>query len=654
MTSEPPSEGKKIDLSAAGESSLSEFVRRRLPSEKEVEAFEGYVEQENKEEEIKESLNEIYNGTGQETDIKRLERRKKRGFLFWFFSFLIFSFIAASAAYSAYYYIFTATVDASALELRFFGRETVRAAEEFNYEIYLKNNTNSPLLDGRLEVAYPENYIFYDASRPPAEKKSIWLFARLGVGEEINLRIRGALIDAANGKNVANAAFTYHLENFSSEFKKETSWVSTVSGPGFTTKLDYLANILVNDKNEVKFIFSPEPDNRLSAFRLVISPAENISFDPAKSLPGDKNAVSAGADIWLINLAADTDTSLLLPLTFTKKLNAQTEQEVPFRFEYEDPDGKWRPFYRDQLKFAIMKNDLNMVLLLNGSRANQAVDFGQDLHYAVSYANKGESELKDVVIMAVLNGEYLDWASLETSSPGKEKGNFISWSKSELPALAAIGAGQEGVIDFSLKVKTEDQIKPGVSHSLEAYAQFNIGEQPKVDINAENRSNVIIATVNSDLKLQEEIRYFNADNIAVGTGPLPPRVGEQTTFKVYWTIKNNLHDLTNIKVNFKLPLHMEWAEHERTSAGNIYYQPEERAVIWEISRLPVAIFRSDAEFSLSLTPTAENLGKIIVISNGAKISALDNETNQVIEKSTKPKTTKLEDDSIAQTDGLIR
>jgi len=295
-----------------------------------------------------------------------------------------------------------------------------------------------------------------------------------------------------------------------------------------------------------------------------------------------------------------------------------------------------------------------MVLLLNGSRANQAVDFGQDLHYAVSYANKGESELKDVVIMAVLNGEYLDWASLETSSPGKEKGNFISWSKSELPALAAIGAGHEGVIDFSLKVKTEDQIKPGVSHSLEAYAQFNIGEQPKVDINAENRSNVIIATVNSDLKLQEEIRYFNADNIAVGTGPLPPRVGEQTTFKVYWTIKNNLHDLTNIKVNFKLPLHMEWAEHERTSAGNIYYQPEERAVIWEISRLPVAIFRSDAEFSLSLTPTAENLGKIIVISNGAKISALDNETNQVIEKSTKPKTTKLEDDSIAQTDGLIR
>lgn len=48
---------------------------------------------------------------------------------------------------------------------------------------------------------------------------------------------------------------------------------------------------------------------------------------------------------------------------------------------------------------------------------------------------------------------------------------------------------------------------------------------------ADNKSNVIKNLINSDLSLSEKILYFNEDNVPVGSGPLPPKVGEKLVLK---------------------------------------------------------------------------------------------------------------------------
>jgi len=147
--------------------------------------------------------------------------------------------------------------------------------------------------------------------------------------------------------------------------------------------------------------------------------------------------------------------------------------------------------------------------------------------------------------------------------------------------------------------------------------------------------------------VNERILYFNDDNLPVGSGPLPPMVGQTTSFKVYWTVTNNLHELTDARAVFILPAGVIWDGRHNTNVGNLYYDEVSRQVIWEIGRLPISVYRADAEFSISITPSESDRNKLLVLSPGSMISAMDRETMDVINLRINSKTTKLEDDDIA-------
>jgi len=190
-------------------------------------------------------------------------------------------------------------------------------------------------------------------------------------------------------------------------------------------------------------------------------------------------------------------------------------------------------------------------LILNDSSNDQALNFGSDLNYSLHYSNKGTKAYQDVVIMAILEGEVLDFDSLVIGQNGERSANSIVWSKNELPALREIKAGTEGEINFNIKVKDFNSNFLGKNLELSAHAQYSVGG--KEISGAENISNKIINKINSDLNLKEELRYFNDDNYPVGSGPLPPEVNQKTEFRVYWTIENNLHELRELKAPCNLP-----------------------------------------------------------------------------------------------------
>ena len=181
--------------------------------------------------------------------------------------------------------------------------------------------------------------------------------------------------------------------------------------------------------------------------------------------------------------------------------------------------------------------------------------------------------------------------------------------------------------------------------SVVSYGQYSMNNIPIKS--QDNKSNTITSKINSDLSLDEQIRYFNTDNLPVGSGPLPPQVGQKTTFRVYWTVKNNLHELSDTSVVLPLPSYINWENSNTTNVGSLSFDATNHQVVWEIGRLPLSVYRADAEFSLSLTPAESDRNKILVISPGSSVSAMDTETKDTIIKKLGAKTTKLEDDDIA-------
>lgn len=644
-------------------SSVAEFTQRPVPTEQQVEEFDDFIEDETLEEEIDESLNEIYQDeAGKLVDVKKLYHQTKRGFFYWLL--VSFALVAGFAGISYFLYnnfYLSSGSDATALEFKITGETEVVAGQEFFYTISYQNLSNINLKNALLEVSLPDNFVLLD-SYPEAdsENNNIWEIQHIPAESSNSIKIKGMIIAPKNDTGIALAKLRYTPENFSSEFKKESALTTTVKDVGVDIEIDFIKSVLVGMDNSLSFIFKTKENNYINDFKLNIEPAENITFRVGAE--DDRDNLAEFSEInphsWQIKNLNENEVIFPVYSNFLKKLSASQVLKVSLSKIIEE--NKYAIFYEKEIEFEVMKNDLNLTLIINGSRENTGVNFTDTLNYSLVYKNKGETEMKDVILMAVLDSDFLDWTTLDETMGGKRNDNTITWTKTQISDLEVLAQHGEGIIDFSIEVMDVDEVEAGLDYKITSYAQFNVGEIGEGDeasIETEdNRSNTIVNTINSDLKVVEEIRYFNEDNITVGNGPLPLRVGEKTSFKIYWTLTNNLHELNNAKVEVSLPDYIEFDNKNRTNVGTIEYDNVNRRVAWNIGRLPTSVFRADAEFNISVVPQEDDRNKIIVLKPGAKVSAFDTVTNTEISKITDVKTSKLEDDDIAQksNDGIVR
>jgi len=652
-------EGKKIRrilrVGQEENSSLSSFIQRPVPSDKEVASFERAVNRGVRDHEIDSNLSEVYsNKNGERVNVQKMKIKHRVPALVRVFWRLLIIILVAMAAYFTYNAWFGPSSNVNDFDLEIVAPEKIGAGEEFSYQISYHNPTKYPLSAVNLEMQYPENFIFSSASVSPNSGNYGWTISDLAPGASGTLSITGRLISISEKSNVVSGRLSYQPGNLSSQYKKEASASTIVSGPGFKTDLIYSQTAFLNQTNDLSLVISDISENYIGDFNISFTLPEETeaavvltatSSAPTTTSTSSKLTItkSVGAT-WLVSGLNKESGRQDIPLTYRVKQKSNN-LEIVVRLEKKLEDGQAYTFWEKTFKPEIVTSDLNLTLLLNGSKNDDAVTFGQTLNYSLTYTNRGISAYQDVVIMAALAGDFLNWGSFKSEIPGSISNQSIIWTKNEIPELASIKPGTEGEINFSLNLLPFQENDLGKNLSIVSYGQYSINSQP---VKGEmNKSNTITSRINSDLSLSEEIRYFNDDNIPVGSGPLPLKVGEKTSVKVYWTVKNNLHELTDTRVVMALPAYVAFDDKRTTNVGNVYYDTATHQVIWEIGRLPVSVYRADAEFNISVTPAEADRDKILVLSPGSTISAMDAETKDTIIKKTEPKTSKLEDDEIA-------
>lgn len=643
-------------------SSLSSFVERPVPTEKEVASFERVVHREVREQEIDSNLSEIYSDKkGDRVDVKRMNVKKRPLFIIRLFRKLLILALLILAAYFAYSYWFGNTSDISSLSFKISAPDKVMAGEEFSYQIDYHNPTKYNLTHLHLEMQYPENFVFTSATIAPPSGNYGWDLPDMAPGANATLTITGKLIAQLDSANVVFGHLSYLPGTFTSQFKKDASASTLIGGLGFNVDLDYSNTAFLNQDNDLTLIFSNIQNNYLGDFNIGFTlPAEaNITVAAASSTsqtatttsvlkPGATSTkvmiTASGNARWQVSGLNQGINRQEIPLTYIIKQKSNSS-EIKIRLEKKFENGEAYVFWEKTITPELVSSDLNLTMILNGSKNDGALNFGQPLNYSLTYSNQGSSSYKDVVIMAALSGDFINWNSLSDTNKGTVQNKTIIWTKNEIPALAEIKPGANGGIDFSLNLLPFRDGDLGKNMSVVSYGQYSINN--KLIKGQDNKSNAVTSKINSDLTLGEQIRYFNEDNLPVGSGALPPTAGVKTSFKVYWTVRNNLHELTDARAIFTLPPYVTWENGNTTNVGNLYFDKASRQIIWEIGRLPLSVYRADAEFSISITPTDADRNKILILSPGSTVSAMDTETKDTIIKKIGSKTTKLEDDDIA-------
>ncbi len=610
-------------------SQLGQFVERKLPSDNQVNRFDHYLKGGLDKSTINESLSEIYQDAyGKRVNVKHVDIKPKRGVWarigLWT---LVICFIAAIVA-GAYYFILKRGSDTTAVDVEISSPEELIANEPFEYTVDYRNHESVALTNLELNLSYPENFIFESAFPSPNDGNNKWNLNDLRQFSSGQIKIKGRLIAPPGQPNLLFADLRYQPSGITSEFKKSTSLETVVTKSGMTVSTIAPTNALVGQDAELLVTFKPEEKSYIEDFVVRFGELENLEFPKADYGEGIS---SSEPGIFKITKIDTAEKEIRFKFKFKEKKNDTEELKVFFEIQ---PDGSSETYAFEEKTFPVevVQNSLNLTLSANGQSSDQGINFGQTINYSISYVNKGQQTMNDVIVMAVLDGEAIDWRKLIDKNNGTVTGRTIVWTKTEIPELESIAKDQEGTIDFSIPVRSLNEAKLISGYEIKSYAQFAISGKSE-DLSADNdsnRSNQMTIKVNSDTNLDEAVRYFDEDNIAVGTGPLPPRSGETSTFKVYWKLENTLHELAGLMVKTTLPDYVMWDGKEQADVGTLSYDSATHEVTWIIGRLPISATNAEAEFST------------------------DNQTSYPISQTLKAQTTRLEKDDIADTDGIVQ
>ncbi len=645
---------KKFKPKKESKSGLAKFTQRPLPDENEVSDFEKSVNKEIREDEIDDNLSEIYQDKkGNLVDVTSKSFKRNKSWILLILKNLLFLLVLAAGAYLAYYYYTNQYLSVTEAKLEIEAPEKIMAGEKFDYAIVYHNPSSVNLENIGLELKLPEGFVLLESSIEP-ELANYWDLKDLLPKQTKELKLSGKIYNRVNSANPINAQISYMPANFSSQFSSEASANTIVDDIGFDFSVNYFDTALVGQEAEVDLSFSDFSDNHLSDLIIEFNFPENIileNFTLNEDEDEDESEISfekLSEDTWsLTNLTKNSD-DLQFNLSFVVEEKVDDEERILISLSHQDEKGNQRKIEEESLQLEIMQSELDLSLEINENRNDQSINFGDKLDYVLSYHNRGQATLNEVVLMVVIEGEMVDWSLLDDLSQGRVLDSVIVYSANEIEDLEELSPDDKGEIEFSLEVKDYEEQDFGSDLKINSWAQFSFGlDTEDIERSEDNRSNTIEKVINSDLSLKEEIRYFDDNNIPVGSGPLPPEVDEETSVRVYWTLTNSLHELKDVEVKLELPPHVDFNQSLESDIGQLNYNETNNQVIWEIDNLALSSSRADAEFNLSFTPSQEDRDKILIISPGVNVSAHDVVTDGEINFKTSPKTSRLEDDEIA-------
>ena len=539
-------------------------------------------------------------------------------------------------------------------------KETASGAEII-YLIKYENLEPTAMKKAEFSVYYPEGFIFTGAApEPQNETKTVWPLGSVAKGGHGEIEIRGRLIGEIGEERTLNGVFAYWPENFNSQFQVSQAATVKINSSVISLTIEGPKQILNDQDVEYSVKYQNESDGDLSDWRLKLYYPEGFEFAGAqpKAEPRDEETRHLD-DIWLIDKIAKGESG---EIKIKGKLTVAGRQQLILRVaaEMKGEDGEYFLQQAKELATKVLSAYVNLKLAINGASDQIAAGLGDILNYSLIVQNVSDQELSDLTIKADFQpAELLDWTTIEVESAGGQNGKVnpsadggqIVWTAKEVPELGGLIGGAEIALSWQIKINKIASEKSGLK--IDNYADLSIGRWGEEPADFNLKSNLVSVKLNSDVELLAAIRYFNDDNIAVGSGPLPPRVGETTTYRVYWRLVNTLHELSDVKISAVLPDYVNWTGKTNFPKGDIGYNSANQEVVWSLNRLPINLKEAQGDFEIAFAPISDFAGKIIILLPNIKLEATDSATGGKISKVIGSLTTDLTDDPGAQGKGLV-
>lgn len=551
--------------------------------------------------------------------------------------------------------------------------EDATSGSTVTYVVHYANKESVNFSRSEIELRYPAGFDFVRANPEPISGENLFSLGSVSAGKEDTIEVEGVLVGRPEQDATISGVWRYWPANFSSEFQEVASSQTRVAPVKIDARIEGPDQVLVGQKTTYTVIYNNTGEEPVQNLRFEALYPNGFVVDSAKPELQEENRY-----LLIPELAPNQETELQIDGFYS----LAADQPVDFIVELAQQATEDEYFTQKRLTHTtkIIRGDLVVNMVANGSAKDSSLQWGNTVNGSITFQNNSEATLSDLQVVAKLESRYrteesgkgsqgaLDWSTLIDSAKGALKEQpatdakslrvrTITWTADDVAELEKLEPKQEGGIDFQISLYDLAAVRKHVANpgdvDIVLSVEVSVGKTGGVQEQLKVIGNPIRFSVNTDLVMAAQARYFDEDGNQVGSGPLPPEVGERTKYRVYWDLTNSLHEVQDVLVSTDLPDNVSWINSFEVSAGEVVFSASNNTLSWRLNRIPLDVQHVTLAFDVEVSPTSQQAGKTAPLTKKVTMTAVDTVTSGKIIQSISPLTTAVEHDEEAADRGIV-
>ncbi len=574
-----------------------------------------------------------------------------------FKNFFIFSltFFILTIGYASYVFFAGGnTVSNDNIDISILGNNFTAGGEELSLIVGITNRNNSALDLVDLVMEYPKSSssLETDPARVERFRESL---GTIPAGTTRNENLKVVLFGEQGSVRPIKVSIEYRVEGSNGIFVKNKTFEVTLNSTPLNLSVDAPLTVSPNQDITLNVKTALNATRAVSKILLKFDYPAGFQFKSSVPIP------SLGNNVWnLGDLTPGTERNI----SVTGKMFDVTDgEEKTFHISsgsQSEGDKSVIDVVFNSLSHTVTvkKPFVEAKLFVNGIYQREyATNTRTPINGEIRWTNNLDTKVNDLKIQAKIFGNAVDRKTINAQQGFYDSlTDTITWDKNSKNGFNEVNPGDSGSVNFSVSPLSLFSATGGMLSNPSINVEVSISGKQLITGYATanlNNSDSSIIRIISDVGFTAKAFYYSGS--FTNTGPVPPKVGEETSYTIIWSLSNTANNISKAIIRSTIPSWMKFAGSISPLVEDLNYNPVTKEIVWNIGGIPKGTGITAADRSVSFqvvfTPSLSQVRTMPIIINDAILTGHDDFANVDVRVNKSSLRTQLDNDPLFPPNG---
>lgn len=595
---------------------------------------------------LQKDIPEVWSDSVSKSKIMAEKVLSKNSFFKKFFMFAVGVFILAILYAGYMFFLKGNTVSNDNIEIAVLGNAFTAGGEELPLQIEITNKNNTDLLLADLLIEYPKNSSG-DLTRDTEKiRNSLGTVAAGSIRSE---NIKVVIFGEQGSIRPIKISLEYRIEGSNSIFVKEKLHEVSISSAPINLSIEAPTEASPGQDVVLKVKTTLNSTKPASDILMRVDYPIGFEFDSATPKP------TFGKNVWSLgDLAPGVENEIIIVGKMVDVFDGEEKIFHIFSGSQNQSDKSSIGIVFNSLSHSVLISQpfIEAKLFINNVYQREYTVNSKDaIRGQIRWVNNLGTKVNDLEIRAKISGNVVNRKSITAESGFYESSSdTIFWNKNSLYDLAEVESGDSGTVSFTLDSLPLFSSVGGIISNPSVVVDVSIsGKQPLEGNASQQLTNSESKTIKiiSDMGLAGKILYYSGP--FTNSGPIPPKVDQETIYTVTWAVSNTSNNVSNVKVKSSLPAWIRFIENISPPSEDLTYNSATRELVWNVGTIPrgsgISQEAREVSFQIAFKPSLSQVGSIPILVNDLTLTGHDDFANLDLRMTKSALSTRLSNDA---------